>query len=127
MYKRALEGYEKAVGPSQIRTYVPALNSMWNLASFRERQGCEDDARGWYSKALSGYQKVLGPSHLNCQTLQDKLETLGARGDKRSTSAGRIPEEEHAQVQSPLHPCPLSGKPDSKRHRLLKKLGWRLK
>ncbi|PSN58765.1 hypothetical protein BS50DRAFT_343691 [Corynespora cassiicola Philippines] len=126
MYKRTLKGFEKAIGPSQIRTYVPALNSMWGFASLRERQGCEEDAREWYSKALSGYEKVLGSSHSNCQTLRDRIETLESREDRSKTLTGKV-SEEHVQVQSSLDPCPPSGKPGSKRHRLLKKLGLRSK
>ncbi|PSN60476.1 hypothetical protein BS50DRAFT_199928 [Corynespora cassiicola Philippines] len=126
MYTRAFEGYEKAISHSQIDTYVPALNSMWGFASLRERQGCEDDAREWYLKALSGYEKVLGPSHSNCQTLRDRLETLGSREDGSKALTGKA-SEEHVQVQSLLDSSPPAGKLDSKRHRLLKKLGWRSK
>jgi hypothetical protein len=50
-----------------------------------------------YSKALVGYDKVFGPDHTRSQGLQDNLRALNAEGT-------------------------LS---ESKRHKLLKKLGLR--
>ena len=32
MYQRALQGYEKALGPEAVKRYIPALNTMENLA-----------------------------------------------------------------------------------------------
>ncbi|KZL79498.1 kinesin light chain 1 [Colletotrichum incanum] len=33
MYERALQGYEKALGPNAIKSYIPALNTLQNLGS----------------------------------------------------------------------------------------------
>jgi hypothetical protein len=33
MYQQALRGYEKALGADNIITYIPALNTIWNLGS----------------------------------------------------------------------------------------------
>jgi tetratricopeptide (TPR) repeat protein len=32
MYQRALQGYEKALGREQVKTYIPALNTLENIA-----------------------------------------------------------------------------------------------
>ena len=39
MYRRALHGYEKAVGLSAVARYMSALNTMWNLGSLFVDQG----------------------------------------------------------------------------------------
>jgi tetratricopeptide (TPR) repeat protein len=38
-YQRALQGYEKALGPNELSTYVPALNTFWGLGAVFKRRG----------------------------------------------------------------------------------------
>ncbi|KAF2630604.1 TPR-like protein [Macroventuria anomochaeta] len=99
MYTQALEGYKKTVGPVGISTYVPALNTLWALGLLADSLGRIDETRILYSKALSGYEKVFGEGHPKCQPLRDNLVALNRR-----------------QLQS---------EPASRRHRVLKKLGWK--
>ena len=99
MHRRALEGYKQTIGPEIISIYVPAINNLWSLGSLAGSQGRVDEAKVWYSKALSGYEKVFGEGHTNCQQLRDSLSALDSR-----------------------QPQP---KPDSRRHRVLKMLGWK--
>ena len=76
MYQRALQGYEKALGADNITTYIPALNTIWNLGSLFKLQADFAKARIMYSKALAGYEKVVGPNHPKCQSLRESLQAL---------------------------------------------------
>ena len=60
MYQRALLGKEKALD-ANFETYLPALNTMWGLASLCERQADLPQAKLMYTKALNGYTKAVGP------------------------------------------------------------------
>ncbi|KAH6694924.1 hypothetical protein BKA61DRAFT_683382 [Leptodontidium sp. MPI-SDFR-AT-0119] len=71
MYERALQGYEKAWGPDNIITYVPALNTILYLGRLFERQADLAKARTMFSKALRGYKQVFGPNHAKSETLRD--------------------------------------------------------
>ncbi|KAH7135522.1 pfs domain-containing protein [Dendryphion nanum] len=108
MYQRALRGYEKAIGVDRASTYIPALNSMWGLASLARYRGGVEDARIWYSKSLSGYQKVLGNEHQKVITLSDELAALDGDIENGDTASDNV-------------------SPTSKRHRVLHMLGWRRK
>ena len=55
MYQRALEGYEKALGPENAALYIPALNTIYNLGLLFSSQDDVDRARAMYSRALTGY------------------------------------------------------------------------
>ncbi|KAH6691123.1 hypothetical protein BKA61DRAFT_454811, partial [Leptodontidium sp. MPI-SDFR-AT-0119] len=62
MYDRALQGYEEVFGPENITSYIPALNTIWNIGSlFGERINIIE-ARIMYEKALVGFKKVVGPN-----------------------------------------------------------------
>jgi tetratricopeptide (TPR) repeat protein len=37
IYRRALQVYEKAIKPENLSTSIPALNTMWSLASLYDR------------------------------------------------------------------------------------------
>ncbi|KAE9372964.1 HET-domain-containing protein [Stipitochalara longipes BDJ] len=77
MYERALQGYEKALGVENITTYIPALNTIWNLGLLFEKEGTNlVKARIMYSKALTGYEKVFGPNHPKCHSLREILRDL---------------------------------------------------
>ncbi|KAI9673080.1 MAG: hypothetical protein M1829_004394 [Trizodia sp. TS-e1964] len=102
MYQRALQGYEEARGPEGVKTYRPALNSMWNLGSLAMIQGNTIKAREMYSAALAGFEKIYGSEHTECQRLRELLSGLDSSEEIK---------QGHAST--------------SKRVRLLKKLGLR--
>jgi hypothetical protein len=56
---RALQGYEKAIGPNVITTYFPALNSIFNLGLLFEHQADIAKARAMFPKELRGYEQVF--------------------------------------------------------------------
>ena len=78
MYRRALEGYEGALGPKLLHTFLPALNTMFNFGDLLSRTGREDTAKIMYTCALVGYTTIHGPSSKWCKQLRDRLETLEA-------------------------------------------------
>jgi len=45
MYERALQGYEKALGPRKIGQYVPALNTAYNLGILFQNVGQPGEAK----------------------------------------------------------------------------------
>ncbi|KAH9203165.1 hypothetical protein DL95DRAFT_255345, partial [Leptodontidium sp. 2 PMI_412] len=73
MYQRALQGYEKAIGPDNIITYIPALNTIWGFGYLFELQADITKARTMFAKALCGFEQVFGPEHAKSKTLRDKL------------------------------------------------------
>ncbi|KAH7009072.1 P-loop containing nucleoside triphosphate hydrolase protein [Microdochium trichocladiopsis] len=70
MYLRALDGYEKALGPDHTST----LDTVNNLGILYLRQGKLSEAEKMYLRALDGYEKALGPDHTS--TL-DTVNNLG--------------------------------------------------
>ncbi|CAI4212535.1 unnamed protein product [Parascedosporium putredinis] len=70
MYDRALQGYEKALGPDHTST----LDTVQNFGILYNKQGRLDDAEAMYDRALQGYEKALGPDHIS--TL-DTVHNLG--------------------------------------------------
>ncbi|SLM39117.1 beta transducin-like protein het-e4s, partial [Lasallia pustulata] len=70
MYRRALEGYEKAWGPEHTST----LNTVHNLGLLYAGQGKMAEAEAMYRRALEGYEKAWGPEHTS--TL-DTVHNLG--------------------------------------------------
>lgn len=124
MYTQALKGYTKAVGPEVISTYVPALNTLWALGSLSDSLGCVENARAWYSKALWGYEKVFGERHTKCQPLRDNLTALDEAEDDGDISCETAVQEQARRkgVKGPGHVQP---KLTSRRHNVLKKLGWK--
>ncbi|OHW93509.1 NB-ARC and TPR domain protein [Colletotrichum incanum] len=71
MYKRALQGKEKALGPDHTST----LDTVNNLGNLYLDQGQFKEAEAMYKQALQGYEKALGPEHTS--TL-DTVNNLGA-------------------------------------------------
>ena len=59
MYVRALQGYEKALGPDHTST----LHTVNNLGLLYSDQGKLAEAEKMYVRALQGYEKALGPDH----------------------------------------------------------------
>jgi tetratricopeptide (TPR) repeat protein len=56
MYKRALEGKEKAWGPEHTST----LDTVNNLGNLYADQGQHKEAEAMFKRALQGYEKALG-------------------------------------------------------------------
>jgi tetratricopeptide (TPR) repeat protein len=59
LYKRALKGYEKALGPEHTLT----LDTVHNLGFLCRKQGKLAEAEALYERALKGREKALGPEH----------------------------------------------------------------
>ena len=97
MYQRALQGYEKALGPENILHDLPALNTAYNLGRLHSNQGERDKAKFMYSRALVGYETVFGNDHERCKDVRVRLSDLATYTERKARS--------------------------SKGHRFLKKLG----
>jgi tetratricopeptide (TPR) repeat protein len=72
MYERALQGYEKALGPDHTST----LDTVNNLANLYSDQGKLDEAEKMYERALQGNEKALGPDHTSTLMTVNNLATL---------------------------------------------------
>ncbi|KAK3947253.1 hypothetical protein QBC32DRAFT_224584 [Pseudoneurospora amorphoporcata] len=83
MYQRALEGYEKALGPDHTST----LNTVNNLGILYKNQGRLKEAEAMYQRALEGKEKALGPDHTST------LDTVNNLGNLYSDQ-GRLKEAE---------------------------------
>jgi len=116
MYLRALEGYEKAVGPRDTLTFIPVLNTIWGLASLFDRQDKVAEAGAMHSKALSGYHKVFGNDHPRCQTLREKLNKASLAAEIESVQA-------RSQPQTIANSSAGGKSSTSKRHKMLRRLG----
>jgi hypothetical protein len=122
MYQRALQGYEKAIGPDSITTYVPALNTIWGFGYLFELQADITKARTMFAKALYRYEQVFGPEHAKSKTLRDKLHILDAMVENKAP----VEIEEHAEnVLTGSAPGINKPPSTSKRHKLFRKLGLR--
>ncbi|KAL9125867.1 MAG: hypothetical protein Q9175_008011 [Cornicularia normoerica] len=102
MYRRALTGLEKALGPEHPST----LNTVNNLGSLYWNQGKMKDAEDMCRRALTGYEKALGPEHM--ETL-DKRYNLGLLYKKRSMFENAVQQFEFAvqgftKTLGPEHP-----------------------
>ena len=76
MYTRALQGYEEALGPKLVSSYIPALNTMANLGNVYSMTSEKDMAKTVYTRALSGFATVQGPLSDKCRDLARRLEVL---------------------------------------------------
>ncbi|KAI9776252.1 MAG: hypothetical protein M1839_000486 [Geoglossum umbratile] len=83
MYKRALAGYEKALGPDHTST----LDTVNNLGGLYSDQGRLAEAEAMYKRALAGNEKALGPDHTST------LDTVNNLGSLYS-GQGRLAEAE---------------------------------
>ena len=99
MYDRALQGYERALGPEHTST----LRTVNNLGVLYKDQGRLDEAEAMYGRALQGYERALGPERVNCyvpalnaiQNLADLYVTL-----ERPVQARVLYEQCKAGIQS---------------------------
>jgi hypothetical protein len=76
MYTRALQGYEEALGPQFVLSYLPVLNTTFAFGNLLSQTAREMMAKGMYTRALSGYTTVQGPSSKWCRQLEDRLQAL---------------------------------------------------
>ena len=115
MYQQALQGYEKAIGPDNIITYVPALNIIWGFGSLLEQQADVAQARTMYAKAFCGYEQIFGPEHARSKTLRNKLCALdaGVKNEALIEIEERADDLPIGSSYSPQH---------QKRHKLFQKL-----
>jgi tetratricopeptide (TPR) repeat protein len=70
MYQRALQGYEKALGPDHTST----LNTVNDLSLLYADLGRLEEAEKMYQRALQGYEKAMG--HEAVDTHVPALNTL---------------------------------------------------
>ena len=76
MYTRALQGYEHALGPELLPSYLPALSTMFAFGDLFSRTGRKDLAKVMYGRALAGYTTVQGSSSKWYKRLEDRLQAL---------------------------------------------------
>uniref|UniRef100_A0A0B7KQ80 DUF676 domain-containing protein n=1 Tax=Bionectria ochroleuca TaxID=29856 RepID=A0A0B7KQ80_BIOOC len=72
MYNRALQGYEKALGPEHTST----LGTVNNLGLLYYNQGRLKEAEEMYNRALQGYEKAWGPEHTSTLNTVNNLGNL---------------------------------------------------
>ena len=72
LYRRALEGYERTLGPDHPDT----LASINNLAILIEAQGKPQEAEPLHRRALEGYEKAMGPEHPSTLASLNNLANL---------------------------------------------------
>ena len=84
MYKRALQGKEKAWGPEHMST----LNTVNNLGNLYADQGKLVEAEHMYQRALQGKEKAWGPEHTSTLDTANNLGTLYA-------DQGKLAKAEH--------------------------------
>ncbi|KUJ06292.1 uncharacterized protein LY89DRAFT_692545 [Mollisia scopiformis] len=76
MFNRALQGYEHALGPKLLPSYLLALDTKFAFGDLFSQTGRKDLANVMYSRALAGYITVQGPSSKRCKQLKDRLQAL---------------------------------------------------
>ena len=76
MYERALVGYEKALGSEQVATYIPALNTMQNLALLLSSVGRPRESRDLYTRAQAGVEIVFGHASSRYEKVVEALARL---------------------------------------------------
>ncbi|KAL2142230.1 hypothetical protein VTI28DRAFT_1428 [Corynascus sepedonium] len=72
MYQRALQGFERVLGPDHLST----LKTVNNLGDLYQHQGRLKEAEVTYQRALQGREKVLGPDHTSTLGTVNNLGTL---------------------------------------------------
>ncbi|SLM38796.1 kinesin light chain 1, partial [Lasallia pustulata] len=78
MYRRALEGQEKAWGPEHTSTLV-TVNNLGNLYKY---QGKMAEAEAMHRRALEGQEKAWGPEHTSTLVTVNNLGILYAEQGK---------------------------------------------
>jgi tetratricopeptide (TPR) repeat protein len=72
MFQRALDGYEKALGPDHTST----LDTVHSLGNLYVDQGKLKEAEEMYQRALKGYEKTVGLDHTSTLTTVHNLGLL---------------------------------------------------
>ena len=72
MYRRALAGYEKALGPDHTST----LSTVNNLGTLYVTKASWIEAEKMYRRALAGKEKALGPDHTSTLNTVNNLGSL---------------------------------------------------
>ncbi len=73
MYQRALDGYEKALGPEHTST----LDTVNNLGRLYKDQGKLAEAEKMYERALGGKEKFGRPHHPRATLIGRNLNNFG--------------------------------------------------
>ncbi|KAK5188661.1 hypothetical protein LTR92_011314 [Exophiala xenobiotica] len=89
MLKRALAGYEKAIGPDHTST----LDTVHSLGNLYRDQDKLDEAEQMYLRALAGKEKALGPNHTSTLTTVNNLGIL-------YTDQGKLDEAEQMYLRA---------------------------
>ncbi|KAF8535591.1 hypothetical protein BDD12DRAFT_854737, partial [Trichophaea hybrida] len=81
LYRRALEGREKALGPDHSDT----LLNVWCMADLYKRQRRFTEAKDAYERASTGFIKALGYGHpdtvMCLKQFQEMMDVLGTSED----------------------------------------------
>ncbi|KAH8431005.1 tetratricopeptide repeat protein [Aspergillus melleus] len=72
MYRRALAGKERALGPDHTST----IETVNNLAVLYYDQGKLQEAEEMYQRALAGKEKALDPDNNRTQLVVDNVNAL---------------------------------------------------
>jgi tetratricopeptide (TPR) repeat protein len=72
MYKQALAGYKKALGPD----HVSSLDTVYNLGTLYAHQGRLKEAEEMLQRGLAGYKKALGPDYTSTIRAANNLTVL---------------------------------------------------
>jgi len=78
MYCRALQGYEKALGPDHVST----LHTIDNLGNLYQDHDKLDLAEHMFVRALKGYEKASSPDYISTLRTVNNLNVLYARQGK---------------------------------------------
>jgi hypothetical protein len=80
MYRRALEGREKTLGPEHPDT----LTSVSHFGLMLERQGMYEEAEGMHRRALEGRERTLGPEHPDTLTSKERIALIPVQYKSKS-------------------------------------------
>ena len=84
MYRRALDGMEKAWRSDNTST----LEVVENLGVLYHHQGKSAEAEKMYRRAVDGYMKTSGPDHRYTLAALDNLRNLQRQGDDNARRGG---------------------------------------
>ncbi|SLM38232.1 nb-arc and tpr domain protein, partial [Lasallia pustulata] len=106
MYRRALEGKEKALGPEHPST----LDTVHHLGNLYADQGKMAEAEAMYRRALEGKEKAWGPEHPSTLETVHSLGNLYADQGKMAEAEAmyRRALEGYEKAWEPEHPWTLN-------------------
>lgn len=76
MYQLALQGYDKALGPDAVRTFLPALDTIENLGDLYSALNDKNKATLCYEQAEHGVSRVFGTTSPQYLRLSEKMNKL---------------------------------------------------